>query len=117
MQYGSVPGRQCLSAVLKKVLCHDHVRFTKTTASFIENDAIGCYDRLVNNLVLMLLVKLGLPRSAADCIGILWDEVVHLVKTIYGTANVTHGSSPDNPLYGPGQGSTCGPFSGYCATG
>ncbi len=57
MQYGSVPGKQCISTVLKKVLSHDHVRITKATASFIENDAIGCYDRLVNNLVLMLVVN------------------------------------------------------------
>jgi hypothetical protein len=109
MQFGSVPGKQCHSAVLKKVLSHDHVRLTKTTASFIENDAVGCYDRLVNNLVLMLLVKLGLPTSVASCLGTLWDEVVHHVKTIYGTSTATYGSTSEQPLYGPGQGSTCGP--------
>lgn len=41
------PGKQCLSAMLKKVLSHDHVWFTKTTASFKENESIGCYDQLV----------------------------------------------------------------------
>ncbi len=110
MQYGSVPGKQCLSTVLTKVLGHNHASMTKTTASFIENDAVGCYDRLVNTLVLMLLIKLGLPPSVADCIGATWDEVVHHVKTIYGTSTVTYGSSIETPLYGPGQGSTCGPL-------
>jgi hypothetical protein len=51
MQDGSCPGRQCIS---KKVLAHDYVRLMATTAAFIENDTIGCYDRLVNNLILML---------------------------------------------------------------
>ncbi len=110
MQYGSRPGRQCVSAVLKKVLAHDYARLTVTTASFIENDAIGCYDRLVNNLILMLLKKLGLPASVSDCMGEVWDNVVHLIKTIYGITDITYGSSPDTPLYGPGQGSTCGPL-------
>jgi hypothetical protein len=110
MQHGSVPGKHCLSAVLKKVLSHDHLRLTKTGGAFIENDAIGCYDRLVNNLVLMLLVKMGLPKSVASCIGELWDNVVHLIKKVYGISLVTYGSTTDKPLYGPGQGSTCSPL-------
>jgi len=110
MHHGSVPGKHCLSAVLKKVLSHDHLRLTKTGGAFIENDAVGCYDRLVNNLVLMLLVKLGLPKSVASCIGELWDNVVHLIKTVYGISLVTYGCTTDKPLYGPSQGSTCGPL-------
>ena len=110
MQYGSVPGKHCISAVIKKVLCHDHLRVTKRNGAFSENDAVGCYDRLVNNLVLMLLVKLGIPKSVAACIGDLWDNVVHLIKTIYGISSVTYGNTEGKPLYGPGQGSTCGPI-------
>ncbi len=55
----------------------------------IKNDAVGCYNRLINNLVLMLLTKLGLPKSVAQCIGQLWDTLVHLVKTIYGISSIT----------------------------
>jgi hypothetical protein len=110
MQYGSVPGKHCISAVIKKVLCHDHLRVTKRNGAFSENDAVGCYDRLVNNLVLMLLVKLGIPKSVAACTGDLWDNVVHLIKTIYGISSVTYGNTEGKPLYGPGQGSTCGPI-------
>jgi hypothetical protein len=109
MQYGSVPGKHCISAVLKKVLCHDHLQLTKTSGAFLENDAVGCYDRLVNNLVLTLMIKLGLLKSVAACIGSLWENVVHLIKTIYGIFSVTYGNTTDKPLYGPGQGSTCGP--------
>jgi len=86
------------------------LRITKWAGTFIENDTVGCYDRLVNNLVLMLMVKLGLPQSVAACMGELWDEVVHLIKTVYGISSVTYGNTTDCPLYGPGQGSTCGPL-------
>jgi len=110
MQHGSVPGKQCLSAVLLKVLSHNYLRVTETAGAVIENDAVGCYDHLVNNLVLMLLTKLGLPKSVTQCIGQLWGTVVHLIKTIYGISSVTYGNTRDQPLYGPGQGSTCGPL-------
>jgi hypothetical protein len=89
MQYGSVPGRHCISAVIKNVLCHDDLRVTKRTGAFLENDAVGCYDRIVNNLVLMLMIKLGIPKSVTACIGDLWDNVVHLIKTIYSISSVT----------------------------
>jgi hypothetical protein len=51
-----------------------------------------------------------LPKSVTACIGELWDHVVHMVKTIYGISSETYGSTDDKPLYGPGQGSTCGPL-------
>lgn len=106
MQDGSWPGHQCISAVLRKVLAHDYVRMTVTTAAFIENDTIGCHDRLVNNLILMLLKKLGLPPAVSACMGWIWDNVVHLIKTFYGISDITYGSTEDLPLYGPGQGSS-----------
>jgi hypothetical protein len=58
----------------------------------------------------MLMIKLGLSKSVAACIGGLWENVVHLIKTIYGISSVTYGNTTDKPLYGPGQGSTCGPI-------
>jgi hypothetical protein len=62
MQVGSHPGKNCHSTVLHKVLSHDIVHFThQSTVAFIKNDAIGCYDRLMNNHFLLILLKLGLP--------------------------------------------------------
>jgi hypothetical protein len=86
------------------------VTVNASPAAFIENDAIGCYDRLVNNLILMLLKKLGLPPTVSKCMGELWDKVIHLIKTVYGISNISYASTPDFPLYGTGQGSTCGPL-------
>jgi hypothetical protein len=110
MQFGSRPGRRCISAVLKKVLAHDQIRLLKHTAAFVENDATGCYDRLVNNLILMVLQKLGVPPTVTTFFSSLWDQTIHLIKTIYGTSNITYTSTPDMPLYGLGQGSMCGPI-------
>jgi hypothetical protein len=57
MQFGSRSGKRYTSAVLKKVICHDYVRLLKQSAAFVENDTVGCYDRLVNNLILLVLKK------------------------------------------------------------
>jgi hypothetical protein len=110
MQYGSRPGKRCISAVLKKVLQHDHIRLQKQTAAFVESDATGYYDRLMNNILLMVLRKLGIPLSVVSSLGSLWDRTVHLIKTIYGTSSITYTSTAAMPLYGPGQGSMCGPI-------
>lgn len=109
MQFGSTPGKQCLSAVLKKVLTHDYVRLTKTSAAFMENDAVGAYNRLMNNIILLMPSKLGLPASVNQCLGEIWDQATHHIKTIYGISSSHYSSTHEQPLYGPGQGSTCGP--------
>jgi len=54
----------CLSPVINKVLTYDIVHQTKVSGAFIENDAIGCYDCIVNSLVLLELRHLGLPTYA-----------------------------------------------------
>jgi hypothetical protein len=110
MQFGSRAGRCCLSAVLKKLLSHEHVRIMKTTAAFIENDAMRCYDRLMNDLLLLVLKKLGVSHTATKCLGELWDTAIHLIKTVYGTSDITYCSTSEKPLYCPGQGSMCGPL-------
>ncbi len=110
MQYGSREGRQCLSAVLNKQLTHDIVRHKKMTAAFIENDAVGCYDRMVNNLLLLQLCQLGLPDTAVMALALTWANATHHIKTKYGVSEATYGHTTEIPLYGPGQGSTLGPF-------
>ena len=84
MQFGSRPGRQCHSAVLQKVLSHDIVRLTHGTATFMENDAVGCYDRLMNNLLLLILLKLGLSSTVAASMGSIWDNTIHHIKLSMG---------------------------------
>jgi hypothetical protein len=78
--------------------------------AYIENATIGCYDRLVNNLILMVLCQLSLPKTVTSCLTTLWDKAIHLIRTIHDISNVTYGSTEDLPLLRPGQGSMCGPF-------
>jgi hypothetical protein len=95
-----------MSAVLSKILTHDLVRQEKSTAAFIENDAEGCYDGMVNNLILLELHRMGMPETAVKALGDTWATI----KTKFGLSNTTYSNSSDYPLYGPGQGSTLGPF-------
>jgi hypothetical protein len=78
MQYGSRPGKHCHSAILNKQLTYEIIRQTKATAAFIENDAIGCYDRMVNPLLILCLRKLGTNRKTAASLVSTWQHTIVL---------------------------------------
>ena len=108
MQYGSRPGKLCISPVLNKVISYDVIRQTKVSGAFIENDAIGCYDRLVNSIVFLELRHLGFPIQLLKTIQDAWNNAVHHIKTKYGCI-ASYSNTCAKPLFGPGQGSTTGP--------
>jgi hypothetical protein len=44
LQFGSRPAKQCITAVLTKVLQLEIQRYKKQNIAYIQNDAMGCYD-------------------------------------------------------------------------
>jgi len=109
MQCRSCPSKMCISPVINKVLSYDLVHQTKVNGAFIENGAVGYYDRLVNSLVFLELWHLGIPMTVLKSIQNSWNQARHHIKTRYGYSSCTYSNTEELPLFGPGQGSATGP--------
>jgi hypothetical protein len=110
IQHGSRASKRCHSAVLNKVLTYEIHRYKKQPLAYIENDAKGCYDCIINPLVLIFLQILGISATAEASLAATWEQTFHRIKTLYGISTNGYANHPDCILYGPGQGSTIGPF-------
>ena len=110
MQYGSRAGQMSISAVFNKVLSFDLARLLKIVMATEENDAIGCYDRIMQQLVALYLIRMGILIAAITCVCRTFDETIHYIKTAHGIAKATYSATKEVPLYGAGQGTTGGPL-------
>jgi hypothetical protein len=110
MQHGSRASKLCQSAVLNKQLTFEIHRYQKRPLAYIENDAVGCYDRIISPLILIFLRILGLSPSIVSSLASTWEQTYHRVRSMYGLSAEVYRNTPEMPLYGPGQGSTIGPF-------
>jgi hypothetical protein len=110
MQHGSTASKLCHSAVLNKQLTLEIHRYVKQPLAYIENDAVGCYDRIINPLVLIHLRILGLYSSTTASLAATWEQTFHRIKSLYGVSSESYTNHKDKLLYGPGQGSTIGPL-------
>jgi len=98
MQHGSQPAKQCHSAVLNKVLTYEIHQYQKQPLAFIENDAVGCFDRIVNPLVLTFLQILGVKPSLLQFLSRTWEQTYHNIRTLFGTSQKTY-CNTENYLY------------------
>jgi len=110
MQHGSRASKLCNSAVLNKQLTFEIHRYLKKSIVYIENDAVGCYDHIMNPLILIFLRILGLSPTVVSLLATTWENTFHRIQTLYGISEETYSNVSDCLLYGPGQGSTIGPF-------
>ena len=60
------PGHQSIIAALNKVLAYDLFRLTRSPGGSLDNNAEGCYNRIVSPHAMICCQRISLPKSAAQ---------------------------------------------------
>jgi hypothetical protein len=79
-QYGQ-SHQTCLTPVLNKILTVQLLKQKKTNGIVFDNDAKGCYDRIVSEIALAALRRIGYSKNSVLMLGLLWAQFAHHVAT------------------------------------
>ena len=109
--HGSRPGRSTHDALTVTALSYDLARLERLTMVSIFNDAAGCYDRMLHNLMTVTTRRMGCPKEAALCHARVLNSMKHYIKTANGISSEYIQASPLLPFSGCGQGNGGGPIS------
>jgi hypothetical protein len=82
----------------------------KVNGIVFDNDAKGCYDRIISGVSLVTLWCLGYYRNSVRMLGLLWAHMQHHICTGFGVSKDNCGSSNVKLLYGIEQGSCASPI-------
>jgi hypothetical protein len=108
-QYGR-SHQTCLTPVLNKLLMVQLLIQKKTNGIVFDNDANGCYDRIVSGIALAALRRIGYSKNSVRMLGLLWAQLEHHVATGFGVSYASYKSTTDRLLYGIVQGSCSSPI-------
>ena len=108
-QHGSRPRRMTTDALFLSRLEKDLIRQTKSNSAHMDNDATGCYDRIITSLGMMACRRLGMPPNAIRCQASTLFHMKYAVKHVYGISTEQYNSTIQEPLFGTGQGSGASP--------
>jgi hypothetical protein len=103
-QYGRAHAT-CMNPVLNKLLTVQLLTQKRTEGIVFNNDAKGCYDRIISGVALASLRHLEYSKESVKMLGLLWAQMEHHVCTGFGVSDKTYGSTTKKLLYGIGQGS------------
>jgi hypothetical protein len=70
-QYGRAHNT-CMTPVLNKLLTIKLVIQKKVEGIVFNNDATGCYDRIIRGIALACLKRIGYSKNSVFMLGLLW---------------------------------------------
>jgi len=87
--------QNCTSAVLRKVLNLEYLRFTYSSTSWIENDAKGCSDNVIPSAAVSNSRRYGAPMKESSTLAHKSSNLTHAIKTSHGTSSCTYHAQPE----------------------
>jgi hypothetical protein len=102
-QAGGRPGRSSIELAASRVLTYESIRLQRLNGAVLYNDAKACYDRIIENLSNLTLLKEGLPPAIAKLHSQTYRHIIYYIKHRYGIGAEPHGHNSPKPLYGVGQ--------------
>jgi hypothetical protein len=105
-QAGGRPGRSSIELATNRVLQNETIRLQRLTAAVMYNDVKACYDRIIQNLSNLSLLREGLPIELAQIHAQTFSKIQYHIKHKLGIGSIPHGHNNPSPVYGVGQGST-----------
>jgi hypothetical protein len=103
-QYGR-SHRTCISPILNKLLTIHILVQKRTNGIVFDNDAKGCYDRIISGIDLLSIRRLGYSKNLVKMLGKLWEQLEHHISTGFGVSDILYSSTVEKLLYCTGQGS------------
>jgi hypothetical protein len=108
-QYGR-SHRTCISPILNRLLTIQIIIQKRTNGIVFDNDAKGCYDRIISGIYLASVRRLGYSKNSVRMLGKLWEQLEHHISTRHGMSEATYSSTVDKLPYGIGQRSCSSPI-------
>ena len=108
-QWGSRPKRTTIDALFLSRLSRDITHQLKANSASMDNDATGCYDRIIVSLGMIACRRLGMPKTAIQAQTDALKFMKYAVKTVYGISDGNYQGTVLEPLFGTGQGSGASP--------
>ena len=108
-QFGSRPKCMAQEPVLIEELQLELSRVSRKTIAQISYDATSCYDRIPPALAMLISRKFGMAASVTSANARTLEDAQYRIRTDLGLAPTGYSHTPENPIYGTGQGSANSP--------
>jgi hypothetical protein len=108
-QYGRAH-KMCMTPVLTTLLKIQILIQKKLEGIFFDNEAKGCYDRIISGISLVCLKRIGYLSNSVQMLSILWAQLEHNIATGYRVSDKTYSSTLAKILYRIGQGLCASPI-------
>ena len=91
------------TAVIDELIKENH-RITRETLCTHQDDAMGCYDRIIRNHVILNSRKYSIPENVCKVHSIAHDKMKFRNRIGNKVSNITYTSTEELELHGAGQG-------------
>ena len=103
-QFGSRPRRNALDPVFIEELQFEISRASRKMMAQTNYDATSCYDRIIQNLAMLISRKFGVHKQVAKSNASTLELTEFRTRTELGVSETGYTHSPEYPIYGTGQG-------------